>query len=309
MVARITRVILLVQLAAALGIAFLVQRQTGWGIGESLFTGACAIVLVRLLINANNFLLAWLYRSETPLAHRLNFRQALRLYAEEFASSMMTSSWYMPFHAFSRRDLTHSRALPVLLIHGYGCNSGFWHKLSQRLSREGIGHRAIDLEPVFGGIDAFVPAIHAAVESYCLETGHDKLVIVAHSMGGLAVRAYLSTHGKARIAKLITLGTPHHGTGLAHFGKGENSRQMRWLGSAASGRPCDWLGDLMAKEDPGHFALFVSIYSHQDNIVAPQDSCCLPGARNIALHGIGHVALGMNRQVHDLIVKEITVLS
>ncbi|MBI1889119.1 MAG: alpha/beta fold hydrolase [Burkholderiales bacterium] len=308
MVERITRILLLVQLNAALGIAFAVYYFTASSIVSSLLLGLGAVVLVRLAINANNFFLAWIYGSETPPEHRLNTWQALKMYREEFVSSMLTSSWHMPFHAFSRRDMALSKALPVLLIHGYGCNSGYWYRLSKRLSSEDIGHRAIDLEPVFGGIDDFVPLIHEAVESYCRETGHEKIIIIAHSMGGLAVRAYLCAHGTTRVAKVITVATPHHGTGLAHFGKGENSRQMHWIGSASKGAPSDWLCRLKAKENSRHSALFTSFYSHQDNIVAPQESCYLPGARNIAMHGIGHVALGMNRQVHDIIVQEIRML-
>jgi pimeloyl-ACP methyl ester carboxylesterase len=309
MVARITRILLLVQLAAGIGIALVLQRFAGLdNIWLAAMLGVGAVGLVRLLINANNFFLAWLYRSETPLAYRLDWRQACRMYLEEFKASMLSSSWYMPFHAFSKRDAPYSTSLPVLLVHGYGCNSGYWHKMSRRLSQANISHHAINLEPVFGDIDDFVPAIHQAVELLCRESGHEKIIIVAHSMGGLAVRAYLCVHGSQRTAKVITLGTPHHGTGLAHFGAGKNSKQMRWLGSAVKGQPNDWLCRLAAKEDRANDALFVSIYSHHDNIVAPQESCCLPRARNLAFHGIGHVALAMNAKVQDKVMEEISVL-
>jgi triacylglycerol lipase len=39
------------------------------------------------------------------------------------------------------------------------------------------------------------------------------LIVVEHSMGGLAIRRYLqSEHHGGRISKVITVGTPHHGT-------------------------------------------------------------------------------------------------
>ncbi|GAA5230893.1 hypothetical protein GCM10025794_25590 [Massilia kyonggiensis] len=44
-------------------------------------------------------------------------------------------------------------------------------------------------------------------------------------------------------------------------------------------------------------ARIVSIYTHHDNIIAPQDSSVLPGARNLAFGGVGHVALGSNPRV------------
>jgi hypothetical protein len=62
---------------------------------------------------------------------------------------------------------------------------------------------------------------------------------------------------------------------------------------------------LAASEDAQTRALFVSIYSHQDNIVAPQTSSHLPGATNIELHGIGHVALALDAKVQSLVVAEI----
>jgi triacylglycerol lipase len=124
---------------------------------------------------------------------------------------------------------------------------------------------------------------------------------VGHSMGGLVARAYLRDHGAARVARVVTLGTPHRGTGLARFGAGHNSRQMRWNGSATEGRCSAWLARLERCEDPAVRSLFTSLYSHQDNIVSPQLSSCLPGAVNIEFNGVGHVALGM----HPSVLKEV----
>ena len=42
-------------------------------------------------------------------------------------------------------------------------------------------------------------------------TGKDKVIIVAHSMGGLVSREYISLFGGSDVVKLITLGTPNHG--------------------------------------------------------------------------------------------------
>jgi triacylglycerol lipase len=141
------------------------------------------------------------------------------------------------------------------------------------------------------------------------ESEQELVILLAHSMGGLAARAYLCEHGAAHIAKIITLGVPHHGTGLADIGIGENSDQMRWTGKAGSGRPNDWLQQLAARENPAHYALFVNIYSYHDNIVAPQTSSCLPGARNIACHGIGHVALAFNPLTMAMVMEEIMATS
>lgn len=69
--------------------------------------------------------------------------------------------------------------------------------------------------------------------------------------------------------------------------------------------PSAWLQQLAARESRQRYALFVSIYSHHDNIIAPQTSSHLPGARNIDIHGIGHVALGLNPRVQEIVIDEI----
>jgi triacylglycerol lipase len=301
MVVRATRILLSVQLLIAAALYLLATKR--FGMNHHLLAAVLAIgmvLLVRMAITANNFGLAWLYRSETPQHHRLSRLAAIRLFLTEYCASMITSSWTMGFCTFrewrGKADLP-----PVLLVHGYGCNSGYWHFMSRALRRSDISHYTIDLEPVFAGIDQFVPALHARIEEICRQTGQQKLIIVGHSMGGLVARAYLRDHGAARVARVVTLGTPHRGTGLARFGAGHNSRQMRWNGSATEGRCSAWLARLERCEDPAVRSLFTSLYSHQDNIVSPQLSSCLPGAVNIEFNGVGHVALGM----HPSVLKEV----
>lgn len=302
MVTRLTRLLLLIQLAAAIGIGTAIWRlfflPHAW---QGMLLGLGIVLLVRLLINANNFLMAWRHRSVTPEPHILNWRQACGMFAEEFKSSMLTSSWYMPFFSISKKNFPDTRNLSVLLIHGYGCNSGYWHHLSRKLSAAKITHHAVDLEPVFGEIDDYIPAIHAAIETLRRESGQQQVVIVAHSMGGLVARAYLSKHGAAHIARIITLGVPHHGTGLAEVGIGKNSDQMR----CTDDNPNSWLRQLAEKENPAHYALFVNIFSHHDNIVSPQTSSCLNGARNLAVSGIGHVSLAFHPKTQAMVMEEI----
>ncbi|WP_136418134.1 alpha/beta fold hydrolase [Herbaspirillum sp. ST 5-3] len=306
MIVRITRLLLLIQLLAGIGIYLLARNALR--VDPPALAGAlslAAVLLVRLIITANNFALAWRYRSETPVHYRIGWWQACKLFLGEYRATMTASSWTMSFRTFSRYDATHPSGLPVLLIHGYGCNSGYWHPMSKVLRAADITHHAIDMEPVIGSIDDYVPLIHRAVERLCQETQQDRIVIVAHSMGGLAARAYLRDHGCRRIAKLITLGTPHHGTALAHFGVGVNTHQMRWTAAEQEGLASEWLRKLAASEDPSCYRLLVSIYSHQDNIISPQNSSHLEGAKNIEFHAVGHVALGFDPRVQAQVVQEI----
>ena len=306
MVARIARLLLLFQLLVAA--AFAAAAMQLFHIDNAVLAallGIGLVIITRLVITGNNFLLASRYRSEIPARHRIGMWQGIQLFIGEFRATMTASSWTMPFRMFSTRIPVHPQGLPVLLVHGYGCNSGYWHSMSQALRKANIPHHAIDLEPVIGGIDEYTPLIHRAIETLCRETGSDRVVIVAHSMGGLASRAYLRDHGGKRVARLITLGTPHHGTSLAHFGVGLNTQQMRWTATEQEGLASEWLRALKAGENAALYDLIVSIYSHHDNIISPQTSSHLEGAKNIELNGIGHVALGFDPVVQAMVIREV----
>ncbi|HVL76232.1 MAG TPA: alpha/beta fold hydrolase [Noviherbaspirillum sp.] len=310
MIAWLTRLLLILQAAIATALYLLFTRTLG--IQNVLLAAAMAIAAVpavRILIIANNFMLAHRFRSPLPEHCKLDWRGRLALFLGEVRASLTASSWHLPFKRFHKRPIAGTRELPVLLVHGYGCNSGYWAPFSVALSRAGITHHALDMEPVFGSIDGYAAHIHAAVEELCRDSGQERIVIVAHSMGGLAVRAYLRAHGSTRVAKVITLGTPHRGTALARLGAGINSQEMLWAVREQEGLCSKWLRELAASETEQTYRLFVSIYSHHDNIVSPQTSSHLPGARNIALHGIGHVALAPTPRVMELVIGEIKTLA
>jgi triacylglycerol lipase len=306
MIARITRILLLTQAIFAIAICVLAIKL--WAVTNpviAVLLGLTAVLAFRFAITINNFYLAWRFRSPVPDGFDLNWRQTVRLILQEFRATMWTSSWSMPFQSFDKRVASHPKGLPVLLVHGYGCNSGYWKSMSKALTRAGITHYAIDLEPVFASIDDYASVVHKAVETLCAEAGSEKVVIVAHSMGGLAARAYVRDHGGAHVAKIVTLGTPHRGTALAHHAVGINTEQMRWSPEGEHGVSSEWLQQLREQEDKATRALFVSIYSHHDNIISPQTSSHLPGAKNIELHGIGHVALALATRVQAIVIDEI----
>jgi hypothetical protein len=64
-------------------------------------------------------------------------------------------------------------------------------------------------------------ALKFAIKNVLLATGADKVILMGHSMGGLAIREYLQNSynwqadGRHHIAKLVTVGTPHGGSNLS----------------------------------------------------------------------------------------------
>jgi triacylglycerol esterase/lipase EstA (alpha/beta hydrolase family) len=294
MVVRILLAIMAVQIAAALAIWYAAARYVPADL--ALLLALLAVVLVRGAISANNFRMARKFGCAVPAEHQLGLAGRLCLFCGEFRASMLASSWTMLRHDPTPFFAPASRALPVLLVHGYGCNGGFWAALRTLLRRERVSHDTVDLEPVTAPLDDYVAQLDCAVQRLLAATGAPRIVIVGHSMGGLVARAWLRRHGARNVARVITVGTPHHGTGLASLGIGANARQMR--------QDSAWLVQL-AQEGAPHVPLITSVWSWHDNIVAPPTSCRLPGARNIVFSGIGHVALGSDSRVLSRILDEI----
>lgn len=292
MLRRILIILLALQGALALAVAAALWRWTPLAAPAALALGLGSVLLLRLGISLHNFYLSWRAGSAVPAAHRLTPLAWLRMALYEFHASMLASSMYM-LHSVGMHVAPGGRGMPVLLLHGYVCNSGYWAQLSAALRRAGVSHAALDLEPLGAGIDEYLPSVHAALERLRAATGASRVIIVAHSMGGLVARAYLRRYGDAAVARVITLGTPHQGTLLASFGPGRNARQMR------HGSP--WLADLAASEANLQRSMFTSIFSVHDNIVAPQDSSRLSGAHLVECGAIGHVALGR----HPLILRSV----
>ena len=204
--------------------------------------------------------------------------------------------WRQPFRAQTVAD---TASLPgalhgkrgVVFIHGFFCNRGFWTPWLKRLQGSGHAFVALSLEPVFGSIDDYTPQIDAAVRQVTSASGLPPL-LVCHSMGGLAARAWLQTmKAEARVHHVVTIGTPHGGTWLARFGHGKNTQQMRlasqWQSGLDSGMPAD------------RHKLFTCWYSNSDNIVFPASTAKLPGANNRLLRAVAHVQMAFDAQVSE----------
>jgi len=204
--------------------------------------------------------------------------------------------WWMGGDAVGR---SASGRLPVLLVHGYLCNRGLWWWLRRRLRAQQFSVATINLRPPLGDIDGFAEQLHARIEALLAETGADRVVLVGHSMGGLASRAYLRRHGPGRVAKLITLASPHHGTRIACFGPGINARQME--------PDSEWIRGLAGQEAPPVPA--VNIWSDADEIVVPPRHGRWAAAHEKVMPALGHFTLVFSPLVAELVQRELAARS
>lgn len=135
----------------------------------------------------------------------------------------------------------------AMFIHGYGASYKMWEKSSLTTILQSYGYETdymITLPGAFldhkKGFDYYAKHIAMLVENkvsgidsnnVCCTCGTefpttpvqtnppaDEIILICHSMGGVAARLYLSDLSignpiaKAKVKTLITLATPHHGT-------------------------------------------------------------------------------------------------
>lgn len=243
---------------------------------------ACAaIALLDLCIVGALYGAARLYAARAPgapgaRAWRCDFAETLALFAA-FVVIQPFERWWMGDEAVGR--LAAGR-VPVLLVHGYFCNRGLWWWLRRRLRARQHAVATINLEPPLAGIDRLAAQLGERIEALLAETGAEAVVLVTHSMGALASRAYLRRHGAARVAGLVTIAAPHHGTRIARLGLGRNAREME--------PESEWILSLNAEPPP---IPVTNLWSLDDEIVDPPDSSHLGYAREMVLKGVGHIAM------------------
>jgi triacylglycerol esterase/lipase EstA (alpha/beta hydrolase family) len=245
-----------------------------------------------------SFLLTWAWRTPREPGMQLDFAGCVRLFFGEVLAVAM--SWpLMALHRLVMRDPAPAPArLPVILVHGVLVNDGTWFMMRRYLARHGVGPiYTVNYGPPYGDIEHFSEQLGTKIESVCAATGAARVALVCHSMGGLVARAYLRLRGSARIERIITIGTPHHGSILAWSFVGRCLAQMR----PGNG----WLAELNHDEMKPSLVPIMSIWSRHDSLVAPQGSCELACAENIALIGIGHNALLGSGQVKELVAQAI----
>ena len=268
----------------------------GWGaiipIAAALFFAVpAAMILV-------TFAIAWRHRTVPPPPLRIGPLAAIRCVLHEIFSYTAVYVFLQPFPRLVLPAEPPSAAAAVPWSSwstGTCATRGVWAWLARYLIARGHAVHTVTLEPLFAQIEDYVAPLARKVGEVAGESG--RVILVGHSMGGLVCRAYARRFGGARIARIITLGTPHHGSALAPIGHGADAQDMRPM--------AEWLRGLAASEQGGSAAPITSIYSCHDNFVAPQDSSVLAGAKNVPLPGIGHLSLLFSERVAALVDAEL----
>lgn len=121
--------------------------------------------------------------------------------------------------------------LPVVLVHGLygfdrigvpGARVDYFRGIARHLGELGCHAHAVRL-PAAASVPERALALTGAID----RLAHERIDLIAHSLGGLDARYALARLGlERRVRSLVTIGTPHRGTPLADL---------------AVGGPLDWL--------------------------------------------------------------------
>jgi triacylglycerol lipase len=284
MLAKLLRRLILTQIALGMVIGYFVGRAMDGSMWPMVFCGAAFPFITMLAVDTLSALVS--RNSDEPAGHWW------RSLFGEFGAGIRVFIFRQPWTTTAPTLLAAtgaSKKVPVVLVHGYLCNHRIWDDMVEVLRTNGHDVFAVNLEPVFCSIDGYAPIIERAVSELLRHSRQQQVALVGHSMGGLAIRAWLRVHGSQRVARIITLGTPHAGTKIARGTPTANGRQMNWRSG--------WLQELATVETEAIRTLMLIGLSPQDNIVFNQRDQVLEGISPVIFEGIGHVQMCLEPSV------------
>lgn len=199
---------------------------------------------------------------------------------------------------------------PVLLIPGYGGNQGALSVLADHIRAAGREARVVTLpDSGTGDLRGQVAVLAKEVED-ALARGAPSVDVIGYSAGGVVARLWVARQdGPLRARRVITLGSPLHGTRLAGAGGA--------VAPDACPVACQQLvpgSALLASldEDPLPATLpWLSIWTEEDRTVIPPDSARLAGAVNVALQQVcpgvhvGHSDLPTDPLVTGIVLRAL----
>ncbi len=174
---------------------------------------------------------------------------------------------------------------PVLLVSGYGGDVDALAPLAEAVEEAG---RDVVVVPVVGDgtgdLDTQAEALRERVDEV-LADGAPSVDVVGYSAGGVVARAWVADHGGAEEARrLVTLGSPHHGTETARLALDAAGTCPEACVQLAP--DSDFLRALNAGDETPPGPAYVSLWTEVDRTVTPPDSARLEGATNVTVQEI-----------------------
>jgi triacylglycerol lipase len=207
--------------------------------------------------------------------------------------------------------VSQDRPGPVLLVPGYGGSTASLQALADRLIGSGRDATVVSLPGTgTGDLADAAGALGKAVDAALSRTGAESVDVVGYSAGGVAARLWVADGGADVARRVVTLGSPHHGTSLADLA-GDLAAGQCPLGCIQLGVDSDLLSRLNAGDETPDGPTWVSIWTTQDRTVTPPDSARLEGALNLPVQSvcaqarIGHGDLPRDPLVQAMVLAQL----
>lgn len=191
---------------------------------------------------------------------------------------------------------------PVVFVHGWGCHPAHFAGFRQYFGLMGRTRSyAIDLTEV-ETLDEMADRLRrfiAEVVHFNALGDDDQIDLVGFSMGGVVARLALQDEEtRARVATLVTMGTPHSGTYLARYAATPLTLDLR-PGSPAMQRLAEAQEALTGADGPRTVAL----WSPADTVIVPAEGAQLEGAENLEIEGCTHFGFLMHPRTWETVLR------
>jgi triacylglycerol lipase len=183
--------------------------------------------------------------------------------------------------------VAQDRPGPVLLVPGYGGSLQSLTVLAAALRRDGRDVSLVALpEKATGDLNQQARSLGTAAKAAIARTHAPSVDVVGYSAGGVVARLWVKDFGGADLARrVVTLGSPHHGTGVAgiavDLAPSQCPTACRQL---APDSPL--LRSLDSGDETPAGPQFVSIWTTEDQTVTPPDSASLIGAVDFSMQSV-----------------------
>ncbi|MGA9749166.1 MAG: hypothetical protein WBQ50_17050, partial [Nocardioides sp.] len=166
---------------------------------------------------------------------------------------------------------------------GYGGSVAALAPLERALTD--AGREVVVMTPVGSGtgdLAAQAEALDDIARATLADLDASSVDVVGYSAGGVVARSWVRDHGGDEVARrVLTLGSPHHGTRVAELAGnlfGDCAAACRQLVPDS-----DFLRALNAGDETPAGPAYISVWTSSDEIVVPPDSARLDGALGLVV--------------------------
>lgn len=186
---------------------------------------------------------------------------------------------------------------PVLFVHGYMHTASAWLPFSAWFRAAGYRDlHALTYHSLRDDFPAIVARVEAEVRRLDAARPGRGVVLVGHSLGGLAIRQFLNTSPLAgRVLAAATLGAPHQGSALAGLAMSPLGRSLGFRGPLVR--------TVEAADRPPRVPC-LSLSSPMDNIVLPREGLRIlaPGWREAETAPVCHLGMVFHRPTAAMVL-------